>query len=137
MKFLPARLPPILQFVVLAMLSGCTAQQAPISLNSDDYPYYFRQTKAPERAENKEIFFIDLDGDANDEKLILSTGVTPNESNIIAVTLDGKTINQTNLPPTQNINFGFAHDITGDGTKEVFISTKERDTIFAYAIEIF
>ncbi|MBI4547057.1 MAG: hypothetical protein HY707_03695 [Ignavibacteriae bacterium] len=118
-------------FIVLLFSMGCNSQPKDfISLDPGDYPYYVVE-KSTEPPNVGSIIFVDLDGDGIDEKVVTHHGEKPNESTVLVTKYNGKVVDELYLPPTHNVSFEFALDVNGDGTKELFIVTREGDTVFA------
>jgi nitrogen-specific signal transduction histidine kinase len=127
------RLPQGAICLLLPLMWSCSSQHDDtISLDPEDYPFAFHLQDSLEGAWH----FADLDGDGVDELIHTRAGPVRNTSLVLIKKHSGVTLEQTNLPPTQAVNFHFAYDTNGDGMKELFVNTRERDTLFAYIIDI-
>jgi signal transduction histidine kinase len=119
------------------LLPGCNLESDTwVSLDPEDYPFTF-VSRETEPTKGKDIRFIDLDGDGIDERIILSYGENPNESLILVTTNTGKMVNQQRLPASTGCQVGFATDMNEDGWKDLYFMTREADTVFAYALDIY
>ena len=130
-------IPFTVYFVLTVLIApGCFSEQETISLDPNDYPYEFLEQRI-EQTVKKEYHFVDLDGDLVDEKIVVSYGTKANESLILITTHDERVFSQINLPPTSMVTFSFADYVDGDRNRDLFVVSKEVDTIFARVIDVY
>lgn len=133
-----ARLAQALPVVALAgIFAGCSSgQDEVISVRPADYPRKFVETGRYSTL-NRTVVFLDLNNDGTDERLTLSASERPNASNLVVNQANESVIDQVNFGPCQSMEFQFAYDLNHDGDRDLFVVTRERDTLFMNVVDIY
>jgi nitrogen-specific signal transduction histidine kinase len=117
--------------IAVSLCVGCksTSEEA-IALKLEDARFHLVETEKQDVV-GKSITFVDLDGDGIEERILISEGQAPLGCSIVVTRYDGATMSRINLPRAENANLEFEFDINHDGLKELFVVTRESDTLYA------
>ncbi len=133
----PGRVLSLMTSALLVLTAGCTSgHQESVSVNPKDYPLKFVESRRyPAGIQN--LRFLDLNNDGIDERLTLSASERPGGSHLIVNQSNESVIDQVNFGPCQLINFELAYDLNRDGDDDIFVLTRERDTLFMNVVDVY
>jgi signal transduction histidine kinase len=100
----------------------------------DDFSYQFRVREVYQESRK----YIDLDMNGNDEELYIKEHAEgTGRPFIIARRYAGPIIDQLNFLQSEWIRYGVAYDYNHDGDKDLFVVSREGDTLFANVVDVF
>jgi len=120
--------------LMMGVLLPIVTASAQTDLDPDDFSYRFVM---------KEVFqepryYVDLDMNGNDEELFIkSQAEGTGKPLIIAHRWAGPIIDQVNFLHADWIRYGIAYDYNHDRDNDLFIVSREGDTLFANIVDIF
>ncbi len=122
---------------VLCILAGCSSpgrDTAPLDLS--DAPYRFVE-KESYTTNNSCTHFVDLDGAGIESRVVMTCGTDLRQSSVVTTRYNGTTISQISLPVASGIEYQLARDINNDGFKELFLVSRNQDSLFLTIVNVY